>query len=472
MSRGGWSYRIGLVLLVAGAMLVFVHTSLWADPTPTPTNTPTPTPIPQSDYGYQIPIVITNDSGTDLSDTPVAVTINADALVDAGLVQADGDDVLGANSDGDLLHDVVQGMTDNSVTWWLDVDTLADGSTGTWYYHIGDPDAGRDQTFRVDGTSDTVTVADHSDLDITTNLTMEVHLVAGYEPAGEIWLLRKEDAYGLYMDGATVGAAIWPGPVTAEVTGGGFPGDWRIRATYDGANLILYVNEFPWATTATTITIDTNANALVIGDGFNGTLDDVKVGHTSVATPTYVLNLDFEPQDMEETQVGSVANSWTYTGTVEDLSTGTDQDGTYSLTRDMTDITVYTLGLQVKTVPAGGETGDVVRGLIPTIAPDLRATGAPMSDNSLFGIVHKPISDLEDSLGVTSMAVWWVFYTALGGGIGLGLALWSKNLWLFAVPLMGAYFIGWRLGDLEWWIAIVTLLVLGLGVTAAKKFTD
>jgi hypothetical protein len=62
-------------------------------PTPTPTSTPVPAPWWDENYLYRMPVLITGNSGTgDVGET-VRITLNTSALVSAGKMRADGNDL-------------------------------------------------------------------------------------------------------------------------------------------------------------------------------------------------------------------------------------------------------------------------------------------------------------------------------------------------------------------------------------------
>jgi len=166
-----------------------------------------------TDYAYRVPVTIANATGGALTDYPIAVSMNADNLVGNGFVLASGADIAAADGNSTETPFVAQDMASNGATWWMEVATLAAGGTGTWYYHTGYPAATRDQAFAFYG-SDSITTADHADLDVTNNLTLEANGVTLRTiPAGETWLINKPGNYRLGVKSSnTMVAEVWNVP--------------------------------------------------------------------------------------------------------------------------------------------------------------------------------------------------------------------------------------------------------------------
>ncbi len=165
------------------------------------------------DFIYQVNIVVVNDSGSDLSSTPIAINMQPDNLVGGGYIQADAEDLRPTNTAENALDILSQGMDSDDVTWWLETDSVPDGGATTFYLHMGDSTASRDQDFLVDGTTDTITASDHADLDITDDLLVEMAINLNDWPVSDTYLLEKEEAYhlGVRTDGGveTIFAAVF-----------------------------------------------------------------------------------------------------------------------------------------------------------------------------------------------------------------------------------------------------------------------
>ncbi len=151
---------------------------------------------PLSDYGYAMSVGVSNETGSALADTPIAVQMQPLNLVNNGFLQADAEDWLPATAAGTTLQGVAQGMSSNNVTWWVEIPTQGDGATDVYDFHMGDSTATRDQRFRVSG-GDDITATDHPDLDASNNLSVSVEAELRTIPAGETMLAQKSGSYEL-----------------------------------------------------------------------------------------------------------------------------------------------------------------------------------------------------------------------------------------------------------------------------------
>ncbi len=579
------------------------------------------------DFNYVMSVGVDNQSGSGFSNTPIAVQMQPLNLVNNDFLQADAEDWRPATVGGTALNGALaQGMTGTGQTWWVDIPSQADGAVAAYDFHMGNSTATRDQSFRVDGTTDTVTAADHADLDITDDLTLAMTSTILTWPSSETDVMGKSGAYQLALDQsggnrvifrvvsateelvppdsdvtigdftpttcgahfdcideavpdgfgsylslassatgeevfgignttgrtaqvesvrvsfrafATAGStntirpaiclsacatrtngtavtldqdwATYSGVFTAA-PGGGAWGDmasldslqvayeffadtgtvrmtrgfvevtysesavatdddasaalvvgteYEIRGTYDkdlgSDNLKIYINGSQRGATDFTETIAITGNSFVVGTSTDAYVDDVSVCDTSVATPTCDLIWEFEPLDLAETQKGDSGNSWTWTGTVEDVSTGgSDHDGTYSLTRDMTDITTWTYNFSNKEISfavAEEEFAD----LIGATGPQVTATQAV---TNFFGR-----DQLEDVLegpgfGISARAAWFLLLSAVGIFASLGVFFATRSTFLAALPLPIMYWVGWGMGlPIELWLPIIMSLV-------------
>ena len=599
-----------------------------------------------ADYDYVVDVYVSNASGSDLTNVPVAITIQANNLVANAFIQADAEDLRPVNTSESALPTVAQEMASNSVTWWLDVDSVADGSVGTFQFYMGNTTATRDQMFRVDGTTDTVTAADHADLDILDDLTLTTTFNAIAWPNSDTYLVNKSGAYGIGLrisggdetafaiihttavdqtrepnatvtdgigqsgcaDGSiheclassdadtsyvwtsgggstaivatddlgsisdatinsvtlrhrsrsdgTVGThSVTPSicynacaQVTAGVenstttsyadydqvfaqrpgggswgagdfddlqirlelndTGGGGQqtrttytaiiinytpyysvstttddasvnlvagADYTLALTYDndlGSNqLKLAINGTNKANATSTGNIVSNTSTLVAGSSFNGYLDATRVGTISLASPTWVLQWDYEPDELTETQQGNSGNSWTWLGTngVEDVSSGgSDHDGSYSLTRDMTGVTRYTSGVDL--------TVTSVVSAVPT--PPNILGGIYMTPVATFAVKNYPFHEFPataaaafESNNVTpQLTFWFLVVNFIGLAIGAGVFKLTGNGFLAVLPWIGSYWIAWQAGaqGFGFWLVLIATM-LGLAVVPVMR---
>ena len=86
-------------------------------------------------YAYRKPITITN-SGSALTDYELSVTVDTAALVSAGKMQADGDDIRFTTSDGvtEASYFLESGMDTSGTVIWVKVPSIAATPTSTTIY--------------------------------------------------------------------------------------------------------------------------------------------------------------------------------------------------------------------------------------------------------------------------------------------------------------------------------------------------
>ncbi len=142
------------------------------------------------------------------------------------------------------------------------------------------------------GTSSQVTVADNASLDLTNAMTLSAWVNPTANSAAWRTLILKENTsnlvYALYSSGDTPspeGMRVAGGATRSAVGTGSLPlNSWtHLAATYDGANLRLYVNGVLASTTAATGNMANSAGALRIGGNaiwgeyFAGRIDEVRI---------------------------------------------------------------------------------------------------------------------------------------------------------------------------------------------------
>ena len=588
------------------------------------------------DYTYVMTLGINNQSGGALANTPIAVQMQPDNLT-PNFLQADAEDWRPADQAGTALNGVAQGMTSGNETWWVTIPAQGSGAVAAYDFHMGNSTATRDQSFYLDGTTDTVTATDHADLDIADDLGILVDFNLLTWPVSDTYLLRKQAAYelGVRTSGgnetifaavvSTVSASVtllpnasgdfenWPaesgcasgshwdclqsndgytsringnddstlnvqdavnvadfGPTSVTITevdivcdggpsgagtfvgvrlsgttgtlqradtpvdcsgvgnfarpGGGSwtPTDldsvqlvvevdensdtvteafyygaivvtydttttteasttteqggtllvagtqYRASATFDndlGSNqLRLYVNDSDntaEANATETDNIDTNANNVIIGTAVAGRIAEAGVANVAAEEPTgaqFVVQYEYEPDEVAETQQGDSGNSWTWLGTVEDISTGgSDHDGAYSLTRDMSNIITWTYNFRNKTttvVVAETSPSD----LLGTTAPDPAATqtGARFFGRTMLeNVIEDP------NFGVTALAAWFLVWAALGMGLSVVAYNATRSIFFSAIPLPLMLWLGWLLGTpIPLWVPLLFTLIV------------
>jgi hypothetical protein len=156
------------------------------------------------DWAYQSGLVVENDSGSNLSNTPIAVPFRPANLIANGYMQADAEDGRIVDTSGAPQSFIRQTLASTAATWWLDVDSLVDGGSKAYVFHTGNASATLDQAFRLTS-GDSISTPDHADLDIASQLYASTDVNFVEWPSSDAYILQKGDAYaiGARTDGGT-----------------------------------------------------------------------------------------------------------------------------------------------------------------------------------------------------------------------------------------------------------------------------
>jgi hypothetical protein len=154
-----------------------------------------------------------------------------------------------------------------------------------------------------DGVNDYVTVANESSFDFTTNMTIEAWIKVNSFSIADQAIVTKGDAWKITRYGSTNSlvftgtTSIFGTPYTWSAVGSRNVNDgkWHhIAGTYNGSQLILYIDGTFDASASYTYAMDNNsypvqigANAQVAGKFFNGQIDEVRAWNT--ALPNYTI---------------------------------------------------------------------------------------------------------------------------------------------------------------------------------------
>ena len=296
------------------------------------------------DLCYRIQLTITNGTGGALTNYGVRFPINASQLVSGQFLENNALD-LRPVTDGLLVREVVVQDIDSSPSyWWVFIPSIPAAESVSVSLYMGNTAGFRDQGFFFAG-SDTVTVADAGDLQVTDSLEV---VVTAESPTPDLdsWFVEKlngAETVGYALGTSTTGAGMVIGQIdnqTLEVAWDGT--EQVIRMTFDNPTLeIFFLNAdgVTWDSQGTLNTglgaIGTSTDALIMGDSFVGTNRETYIldGTTKVAQWGFHATEGAATNVITET---SSANP-TYGGTIlDDIGS---HDGTYSLTRDQTDIT-------------------------------------------------------------------------------------------------------------------------------------
>jgi Domain of unknown function (DUF2341)/Secretion system C-terminal sorting domain len=99
-------------------------------------------------WRYELPVTISNNSGTQLTDYQVLINLNTGALVNMGYMQPDGRDIRFASNCGTGLIDycLENYMNSDSTRIWVRISSLAPNGSTTVYLYMGNPSASEAST--------------------------------------------------------------------------------------------------------------------------------------------------------------------------------------------------------------------------------------------------------------------------------------------------------------------------------------
>jgi len=208
------------------------------------------------------------------------------------------------------------GYSNTPPTW---TDSSGNSNNGTITGATFDSELGNWLDFERDNNSHTVTIADSSSLDITTNITLE----AWINPESNTSygrLFWKSGAYALYL--GTNGWTFLLGSA-ATLTHSNIPstGTWyHIASTYDGSNQKMYINGELVGTKALTGVIPTNNNSLYIGGSvdsarfFDGKIGQARIYSSALTQDQIRQNYNFTkpsyPNGFDGAFVGLTSSDW------------------------------------------------------------------------------------------------------------------------------------------------------------------
>jgi hypothetical protein len=206
------------------------------------------------------------------------------------------------------------------------------------------------------GSSSMVTVADSATLDLTTGMTLEAWLRPSVVGNWQTAIVKEQPGnlvYGMY-------SSTNLNRPEAEVNIGGTKvvngtttlpsGAWsHLAATYDGANIRLYLNGAQVAQVAQTGTIGTSTGALRIGgnsiwgERFNGLIDEVRVYNRALSAGE--VQADMSRSVVADTTAPTVIGRLPATGATG-VNVGTSPKATFSEPMNSGSITTSTFQLK------------------------------------------------------------------------------------------------------------------------------
>lgn len=429
-----------------------------------------------ADYPYQIPVTITNESGSTL-DAQVCVELNAPQLIAAGFLDASALQAGGFDPASAEVGLVRQSITDASSCWFIASGSLLDGQVGTQSIRVGSASPSTDnvQNLHLPSPSQTATASDAASLDLTNYLTLEMVGVSFEDFPTTLTpvLFKGTSAYGLQINAGGIPSfkttLVGGGcPPTRTITGSsalvaGTAYDLRATWAFDSPfmSLYLYVDDVQVASEVLglTCTIGTNASVVTLVPA-TGSMDvaQVRIGSTDVTTPTWVMDWSFEPANMTLTQKGSTGNAWAWIQTVGDAALS--NDATIAFTRDLSGVTVVAEALQDTSATAFADIAYAPADMIGTL-PGLNvknATSEFTGDDALDEVIN--------FTGLTSDGGYFGFLVLIASMLGALVVTATKQ------PALGVGILGASVGVggvLGWFgfLYVVVGLVMCFGIAGS-----
>ncbi len=102
-------------------------------------------------WRYEIPITVTNNSGSTITDYQVQITVNTQALISGGYMKTDGGDIRFASDCGNTVVDYyLQGyINTDSTKLWVKIPSLAPSASTIRYMYMGNPAATSTSTLTI-----------------------------------------------------------------------------------------------------------------------------------------------------------------------------------------------------------------------------------------------------------------------------------------------------------------------------------
>ena len=220
-------------------------------------------------------------------------------------------------------------------------------------------------------------------------------------------------------------------------------------------------------TESVTGSILTTGTDLYLGGGvadpatwFRGAIDDVEVGTSATDTK---LDLTFESDTITAGSDGTSSNNWVWTGTIDDQTTN-DNDATYKITFDTTDVEVDVgpLLLTPNVLPGqvAGESPDLV-GDVPLSV--FLTTGPAPAPSAGRTFLIGPLADAAEGSGMPAEA-WWILVGTmlLGPATALGVRHLQSYTIMAIAGVLGVFVISMIANLGAWWVAFSALWKVGM----------
>ncbi len=304
-----------------------------------------------SDFCYRTPITFKNSYSSTIESIPGRVVVPASSMVSANQMNKNGWDIYTTNSSSQEQEVFAQDMTGGETTsFWIVSNYAPSNSETPLQMYTGSNKSYRDQGFwfshKTVGAytnTDTITIADHADFDLTDNVVIIVDLEASTSTQNALILDKyntsTNSGYDLVMtDSGTVAWGVGNG-ASKSTLATSFDGTETIKVMFSSNEAndmqISYLIDDEWVLQAQQnsgfTALGTNNNNILLGQQYDGLMKDLIIGSCVSffcnLEPTILARWGFNPQDTTQTS----AVSPTFTGLI--LPTVRNHNATYSMYR-------------------------------------------------------------------------------------------------------------------------------------------
>jgi len=306
--------------------------------------------VTPENYCKFITISITNNGSSATDYYPVRVPFLGNAFQTNNFMNELGGGLqLTDNNLGDTDFMTQEINSSLSAGWWLLPSTISASGTGLFNMYVGDSDNNvwRDNGFYFynDSTTDRVTVPDNANFNLSTNFSLYADVyqtdfgnwicpIGGADDQGYI-IDRHTNLSGYALgiecdDQQLYGFGIVNGTKIRSVITAPYGTVFSIELTYEQPDMKLYFDGSLVAT-GTAANTGTVSGNLLIGDSLKHTwVQNVQLSKNITTTNDIEFRFNFDPQDMVETDGGTVVG--VYEGTIADVS-GNNHNATYYMNR-------------------------------------------------------------------------------------------------------------------------------------------
>lgn len=210
-----------------------------------------------------------------------------------------------------------------------------------------------------------------------------------------------------------------------------------VKGTYDGSHVRLYIDDVLQTSATVSGAIEVNGQDVVLSE-ITGYCDDINIGDTSTGTPTWRLDLDFEPDE-----IGS--------STIDDQS-ASNNDATYALAANPAGITVTVneiLGYSAYTYTAS-QTTDTMDLIDSSVVQEPTNYTTPGTFDALPGA--DVINSVLDEGGIPRNLFWLSIILAVAILGGLFIYARTRHLFALAVMTNSVVIFSVGVGMLDWWV--------------------